>query len=99
MENQFKVINRKTKKEQIFNGDELSNFFRIVYDEETHKIHYFNKMSDYAISTYYLKKLYNKMKNQDIILKIIKDNDIVISVIAVSFVIFATKIIMQWINI
>jgi len=56
MENQFKVINRKTKKEQIFNGDELSNFFRIVYDEETHKIHYFNKMSDYAISTYYLKR-------------------------------------------
>ena len=80
-------------------GDELSNFFRIVYDEETHKIHYFNKMSDYAISTYYLKKQYNKINNKDSILKIIKDNDIVISVIAVSFVIFATKIIMQWINI
>lgn len=98
MENQFRVINRTTKKEQIFNSEELQNFFRIEYDEDTHKIKYFNKMSDYAISTYYLKKQYKNIKKKNI-LKSILQNEIVIGIIAVSFVILTTKIIMQWINI
>jgi len=91
MENQFKVINRTTREEQIFNSDELQRFFHCEYDEETHKIKYFNKWSDYAVSTYFLKK--HNIKKESIL------KTVIISFIAVTFVILTTKIIMQWMNI
>jgi|TARA_R100001530_G_scaffold55240_1_gene40586 hypothetical protein len=45
MKRQFKVINRVSRKEQIFNSDELQTFFKYLGDGK-----YNNKWSDYAIS-------------------------------------------------
>ena len=45
MKTQFKVINRVSRKEQIFNSDELQTFFKYLGDGK-----YNNKWSDYAIS-------------------------------------------------
>jgi hypothetical protein len=42
---QFKVINRVSRKEQIFNSDELQNFFKYLGNGK-----YNNKWSDYAVS-------------------------------------------------
>ena len=51
MKTQFKVINRVTKEEQIFNSKEFKRFFHCEYDPQTQKIKYNNDMEDYAIST------------------------------------------------
>ena len=45
MQRQFKVINRVSRKEQIFNSDELQNFFKYLGNGKHN-----NKWSDYAIS-------------------------------------------------
>ena len=50
MENQFKVINRTTREEQVFNSDELQRFFYCEYDSRTDTIKYNNEWKDYAIS-------------------------------------------------
>ena len=42
---QFKVINRVSRKEQIFNSEELQTFFNYLGDGK-----YNNKWKDYAIS-------------------------------------------------
>ena len=40
MKNQFRIINRTTKEEQVFNSDELQRFFYCEYDPQTEKIKY-----------------------------------------------------------
>ena len=47
--NYFKVINRVTREEQIFNSEEFDRFFHCFYDEQTQKVKYINNMRDYAI--------------------------------------------------
>ena len=49
---QFKVINRVTKEEQIFNSKEFKRFFYCEFDHKTGKPKYnLNDMNDYAISS------------------------------------------------
>ena len=50
MKTEFRVINRTTREEQVFNSKELQRFFYCEYDAQTNKIKYNNEMSDYAIS-------------------------------------------------
>ena len=50
MKTEFRVINRTTREEQVFNCEELQRFFYCEYDAQTNKIKYNNEMSDYAIS-------------------------------------------------
>ena len=51
MKNQFRVINRVTKEEWIFNSKELKRFFYCEFDHQTGKLKYnLNDMNDYAIS-------------------------------------------------
>ena len=48
---QFRVINRTTREEWIFNSKELKRFFYCEYDKQTQKIKYNNQWTDYAISS------------------------------------------------
>ena len=51
MKNQFRVINRTTKVEQVFNSKELKRFFHCEYNKQTGELEYnLNDMNDYAIS-------------------------------------------------
>ena len=47
----FKVINTRTKQEQVFNSEELERFFYCEYDKQTKKIKYNNKKEDYSIDS------------------------------------------------
>ena len=85
MQNQFRVINRITKEEHVFNSEEIKRFFHCEYDKQTEKIKYNNEFKDYAISIVKPKK--------DIL------EAFIISLLGIIFVILTTKIIMQWINI
>ena len=80
---QFKVINRTTGSEQVFNSNELQRFFYCEYDKQTEKIKYNNNIRDYAISQV-------KSKKETLL------DAVVISVVAVGVIICLTKIIMQW---
>ena len=80
---QFKVINRVTKEVQIFNTEEILNFFRCEYDPQTKKVKYYNNMRDYPISTV-------KSKIPSIVDAFIK------SVIAVAIVVLTTDLILRW---
>jgi len=40
MKNQFRIINRTTREEQVFNSDELQRFFYCEYNPHTEKIKY-----------------------------------------------------------
>ena len=40
MKNQFRIINRTTRDEQVFNSDELQRFFYCEYNPHTEKIKY-----------------------------------------------------------
>ena len=51
MKNEFRVINRTTKEEQVFNSKELKRFFHCEYDHQTGKIKYNNEFNDYAVSS------------------------------------------------
>ena len=51
MKNQFRVINRTTREEQVFNSEELKRFFYCEYNPHTEKIKYNNEWNDYAISS------------------------------------------------
>ena len=84
MRNQFRVINRVTKEEWIFNSKELKRFFYCEYDHQTNKIKYNNEFSDYAISP----------------VKSIRESwleTIGFSCLGLAIIILATKIIMSWI--
>ena len=50
MKNEFRVINRTTREEQVFNSKELKRFFHCEYDHQTQKVKYNNKYNDYAVS-------------------------------------------------
>ena len=48
---QFRIINRTTKEEQVFNSEELKTFFYCEYDHQSGKIKYKNQWTDYAVSS------------------------------------------------
>ena len=52
MKNEFRVINRTTREEQVFNSKELKRFFHCEYDPQTQKVKYNNEHKDYAISCF-----------------------------------------------
>tara|TARA_R110001583_G_scaffold166635_2_gene319384 strand:+ start:206 stop:457 length:252 start_codon:yes stop_codon:yes gene_type:complete len=80
---QFKVINRTTREEQVFNSREFQRFFHCEYDPQTEKIKYNNHINDYAISQI-------KSKKETLL------DSIVISAVAIGVIICVTKIVMQW---
>tara|TARA_R110002020_G_C15803075_1_gene731369 strand:- start:255 stop:515 length:261 start_codon:yes stop_codon:yes gene_type:complete len=84
---QFKVINRVTKKEQVFNSEEILNFFRCEYDPQTKKIKYYNNIRDYAISS-----VRSKLENTESLCSIIA-----IAGCSVALVVLITDIILRWI--
>ena len=84
---QFKVINRVTKKEQVFNSEEILNFFRCEYDPQTKKIKYYNNIRDYAIS-----QVKSKLENTENLFSIIA-----IAGCSVALVVLITDIILRWI--
>jgi len=84
---QFKVINRVTKKEQVFNSEEILNFFRCEYDPQTKKIKYYNNIRDYAIS-----QVKSKLENTESLCSIIA-----IAGCSVALVVLITDIILRWI--
>ena len=84
MKTHFKVINRVTKEEQIFNSKEFKRFFHCEYDPQTQKVKYNQDMSDYAISTIQVKE----ETWQEVL---------GLSCLGLAIVILATKIIMSWI--
>ena len=80
---QFKVINRTTREEQIFNSKELETFFYCEYDIKTQKVKYRNKFNDYAISS--IKSEARKLLDA-----------FVISICSLGLIIYITKIILIW---
>ncbi len=50
MKNEFRVINRTTRQEQVFNSEQLQRFFYCEYDPQTGKVKYKNHPRDYARS-------------------------------------------------
>ena len=84
MKNQFKVINRVTREEQVFNSKEFKRFFHCEYDPQTQKVKYNQDISDYAISS-----LQPKEETWQEVLGL--------SCLGLAIVILVTKIVMQWI--
>ena len=84
MKTQFKVINRVTREEQIFNSKEFKRFFHCEYDPQTKTIKYNNDMNAYAYST-----LQPKEETWQEVLGF--------SFLGIAIVILVTKIIMSWI--
>jgi hypothetical protein len=84
MKTQFRVINRVTKEEQIFNSKEFKRFFYCEFDPQTQKVKYNQDMSDYAISP-----LQPKEETWQEVLGL--------SCLGIAIVILVTKIVMQWI--
>ena len=82
MKNQFKVINRITGEEQVFNLKEFKRFFHCEYDPQTQKVKYNNDMNDYAISTV-------KEETWTEVLGF--------SLLGLAIVVLVTKIILSWI--
>ena len=58
---QFRIINRTTKEEQVFNSEQLQRFFYCEYDKQTEKIKYNNEWEDYAVSYVYVKPKTDKI--------------------------------------
>ena len=81
---QFKVINRTTKEEQVFNSKEFKRFFHCEYDPQTGKIKYNNDMNDYSYS--------QVRQPEETWLEVLG-----FSFLGLAIVILATKIIMSWI--
>ena len=77
----FKVINRATREQQVFNSDELTRFFQAEYCNETKTIKYKNQFNDYAVSQF-----------EDDLFK-----NVVISIFTVAFVVLTSKFILLWI--
>jgi hypothetical protein len=84
MKNEFKVINRTTREEQVFNSKELKRFFHCEYDKQTKTIKYNNQINDYAISSV--------KQPKETLLEVLG-----LSFLGIAIVILVTKIIMQWI--
>tara|TARA_R110000824_G_scaffold55966_2_gene153642 strand:+ start:1150 stop:1404 length:255 start_codon:yes stop_codon:yes gene_type:complete len=84
MENEFRVINRTTKEEQVFNSKELKRFFHCEYDPQTKKVKYNNEINDYAISSI--------KPTEESLMEILG-----FSFLGLAIVILVTKIVMEWI--
>ena len=84
MKNQFKVINRTTKVERIFNSEELKTFFYCEYDHQTGKIKYNNEHKDYAIS-------YVKPKSESFL------EVLGFGLLGLAIIVLVTEIVMKWI--
>ena len=84
MKNEFRVINRTTREEQVFNSKELKRFFHCEYDPQTQKVKYNNEHKDYAIS-------YVKPKTETAL------EVIGLSCLGLAIIILVTKIVMSWI--
>ena len=84
MKHEFRVINRVTREEQIFNSKELKRFFHCEYDPKTQKIKYNNQINDYAIT--------QVKQPKETLLEVLG-----LSFLGIAIVILVTKIIMQWI--
>ena len=84
MKNQFKVINRTTREEQVFNSKELKRFFHCEYDSQTGKIKYNNEHKDYAIS-------YVKPKSESFL------EVLGFGLLGLAIIVLVTEIVMQWI--
>mgnify|MGYP003124629749 CR=1 FL=1 len=84
MKNQFRVINRTTREEQVFNSKEFKRFFRCEYDEQTKKIKYNNSLADYAIS-------YVKPKSESFL------EVLGFGLLGLTIIVLVTEIVMAWI--
>ena len=85
MKNQFRVINRTTREEQIFNSKELKRFFYCEFDHKTGKLKYnLNDMNDYAIS-------YVKPKSETAL------EVLGFGLLGLAIIILVTEIVMSWI--
>ena len=84
MKNEFRVINRTTREEQVFNSKELKRFFHCEYDSQTGKIKYNNEWKDYAISSV-------KPKSESLL------EVLGLSFLGIAIVILVTEIVMSWI--
>jgi hypothetical protein len=83
MKNEFRVINRTTREEQIFNSKELERFFHCEYDKQTQKIKYKNHPRDYARS-----KVKQPIESWLEVLGF--------ALLGMAIIIIATEIVMQW---
>ena len=84
MKNQFRVINRTTRAEQVFNSEELQRFFYCEYDHQTNKIKYKNQWTDYAVSSI-------KPKSETFLAAL------GFGLLGLVIIVLATEIIMSWI--
>ena len=85
MRNQFRVINRVTKEEQVFNSKELKRFFYCEFDHKTGKLKYnLNNMNDYAIS-------YVKPKSETFL------SALGFGLLGLAIIVLVTEIVMKWI--
>lgn len=84
MKNEFRVINRTTREEQVFNSKELKRFFHCEYDSQTGKIKYNNQINDYAISSV-------KPKSETFLAAL------GFGLLGLAIIVLATEIIMKWI--
>ena len=85
MKNQFRVINRTTREEQIFNSKELKRFFHCEYNKQTGELEYnLNDMNDYAISPI-------KPKSESFL------EVLGFGLLGLAIIVLATEIIMSWI--
>ena len=84
MKNQFRVINRTTREEQVFNSKEFKRFFYCEYDSQTQRVKYNNQINDYAISP-----LHPKEETWQEVLGL--------SFLGIATVILVTKVVMSWI--
>jgi hypothetical protein len=84
MKHEFRVINRTTREEQVFNSKELRRFFYCEYDKQTGKIKYNNEFSDYAIS-------YVKPKSESFL------EALGFGLLGIAIIVLVTEIVMKWI--
>jgi hypothetical protein len=81
---QFRVINRTTREEQVFNSKELKTFFYCEYDHQTGKIKYKNQWTDYAISSV-------KPKSESFL------EVLGFGLLGLTIIVLVTEIVMSWI--
>ena len=84
MKNEFRVINRTTREEQVFNSKEFKRFFYCEYDPQTQKVKYNNDINDYAISSV-------KPKSESFV------EVLGFGLLGLAIIILVTKIVMSWI--
>jgi len=81
----FRVINRTTRQEHIFNSEEIKRFFHIYYDKQTDTIKRKNLESDYAISSIE----YEEAKRNNLLA------DIVVGIASVILIVWITNLVVS----